>query len=84
MILRQFANVAGCVRSFMLAQKYKIGISGFWPKLTVLLEQQIILFRLNKSLFAYRRFHKNRKRFKILYYRFLCLFQSLQLPQSNI
>ena len=41
MISRQLACIAGCVQSFMLAQKCKIGISEFWPKLTFLLEYQV-------------------------------------------
>ena len=41
MIFSQFACVAGCVQSFMLALKCRIGISEFWPKLTILLEHQI-------------------------------------------
>ena len=37
----QIACVAGCVQSFMVAQKCKIGISEFWQRLTFLYEQQI-------------------------------------------
>ena len=32
--------MAGCVLSFMLAQKYGLIISEIWPKLTFLLKQQ--------------------------------------------
>ena len=49
MIFRQFASVAGCVRSFMLAQKFRHRISEFWPKFGFPLKQQLkfvsILFR---------------------------------------
>ena len=41
MTLRQYASVVGCARSFMLAQKYRLKISEFWPKFTFLLVQQI-------------------------------------------
>ena len=41
MILRQFASVADCVLSFMLARKCRPGISEFCSKFTFLLEQQI-------------------------------------------
>ena len=40
MTFRQFASVAGRVRSFMLAQKRRSRTSGFWPKFTFPLEQQ--------------------------------------------
>ena len=39
-IFWQFACVGGCVQSLMLAQKFRIGMSEFWPILTFLLEQQ--------------------------------------------
>ena len=40
-MLRQFACIVGCVQILMLAQKCRIRISEFWPRLTFLLEQQI-------------------------------------------
>ena len=33
MIFRQFASIAGCVQSFILAQKYKIRIFEFLAKI---------------------------------------------------
>ena len=46
MIFRQFASVAGCERSFILAQTCGPRISEFWPKPTFLLEQQIKSFHI--------------------------------------
>ena len=43
MTLKQFAGVAGCVRNFMLTQNCRPRTSEFWPKFTLMLEQQIKL-----------------------------------------
>ena len=48
MICRQFASTAGCVRSFMLAQKCRSRNSKCWLKFNFLLEQQI-KFVLNST-----------------------------------
>ena len=67
MILSQFACVSGCVQCFTLAQKCRIGISEFWPKLTFLLKHQInfALVVITKfsdhlqihSFYSFRQFH---------------------------
>ena len=41
MIIRQHPSVAGCVQSFMSAQKCKPQISELWTKLTFLPKQQM-------------------------------------------
>ena len=51
-ILRQFANIAGWVLSFMLAQKRRPRISEFWTKFTFLSEQQL-KFQYNAILMFY-------------------------------
>ena len=51
MILRQFASIASCVQSFMLAQKCRHRISEFWPKFTFQMEQQIrLLLNIKKGI----------------------------------
>ena len=52
MIFWQFASIAGNVRSFMLAQKYRPRIPELWPKFTFLLKQQIKFILISVSLRA--------------------------------
>ena len=53
MIFKQLASVAGCVQSFMLAQKCRPRISEYWPKFIFLLEKQIKIY-LNPKYLIYR------------------------------
>ena len=65
MIFRQFASEACCVQSFMLAQKCKVEISEFWPKLTFLPGQQT-KYVCNTQISAKVEIHMNHLNWGIL------------------